>query len=137
MQRGNPIAPPRQESGNCPKERHVGAVCLTAHTRVVESPLLEGMALVRSFAGHRVDNDKRCDKRTALITAVLLWCNWQKAFTEGRHFTPRAGRVNPRQVSWLRAASGHSDRWWCDSSGIEKKFKEAFDSKMQTEVAVL
>ena len=42
-----------------------------AHTRVVETPLLEGKALVRSFACHRAANDKRCDKRTVLVTAVL------------------------------------------------------------------
>ena len=94
------------------------------------------MALVRSFAGNRVANDKRCDKRVALVTAVLLWCNWQKkAFTHD-HFTPRAARVNPRQVSCLRAESGtQSDRWWCDSSGIEKKLKEVFDLRMHPEVA--
>ena len=82
---------------------------------------------------------------TSAVTSALSWsqlfcglCNWQKkAFTQGRHLTPQADRVNPRQVSWLWAELGtHSDRWWCDSPGIENKLKEAFDSKMQAEAAV-
>ena len=86
------------------------------------------MALVSSFAVHRVAIDKG-----SLVTAVLLRSNWQNtAFTQGRHFAPRADRVSP----WFRAESGtHSARWWCDSSGIEKTLKEVFASKMQTVVA--